>query len=113
MLHQCAVTTNSAGEKEVLVIGGFTGTRPLDTVDVYNVDQNTWRVGNPLPFPNMEATIVQRDDLIILTGGFNLESGLLDTMVKYNTEDETWTTLEQTMDIGLEHHAAVVIDVTC
>ncbi len=82
MLHNCATVTNDAGEVEVLVIGGFDAPFPVDTVDVYNVDRDEWSVGPALPFPNMEATLAQRGDLIVITGGFNLESGLLDTLIK-------------------------------
>lgn len=76
---------------EIYVIGGFEeGRVTSDVVEIFNVMNNTWRIGYPLPVPLHHAVAIGFEENIYVFGGYMDGWIAVDTTYIFNTEDEVW-----------------------
>lgn len=59
------------GDGCIYVFGGFTGTEILNTVEIYNPEQNTWSMGPPMSVPRSGCQAVSYEGHIFVMGGFD------------------------------------------
>lgn len=82
----------------IYVIGGRDGTggpctgTPLDAVERYDIDTDTWSAETPLPSPRSDAAAVAHGGKIYVFGGCNSD-GFLDEVLVYNPVKDTWSSL--------------------
>lgn len=57
--------------KDIYIIGGSIGPgRHLRSVEIYNIDQNSWRNGPQLPNPLSYVSVVNNNGVLFVLGGF-------------------------------------------
>ena len=67
--QSCARVINSkTGKEEVLVAGGWLW-GPLSSTEIYTVESDTWRQGQPLPKAMAGHAFLQYKDKVLLLGG--------------------------------------------
>ena len=54
---------------KVMVVGGFTGTDFLSSVEIYNPSDNTWQSGPSLPAPRSGMGVAALDGTVYVAGG--------------------------------------------
>lgn len=76
----------------IYVMGGYTGTTVLSTVQAYNPLTNTWTTKAAMPETARGAAVAKGPDgIIYVISGYN-GSGETTTVQAYNTTSDTWTT---------------------
>lgn len=76
---------------EIYVIGGFEeGRITSNVVEIFNVMNNTWRIGYPLPVPLHHAVAIGFEENIYVFGGYTDGWIAVDTTYIFNTKDEVW-----------------------
>lgn len=85
-------------DDSLYVIGGRTGTggpctgTPLDAVERYDIDTDTWTPVAPLPSPRTDLAAREVGGKIFVFGGCSSGSTFLSEVDMYNPETNTWTT---------------------
>ena len=54
---------------KVMVVGGFSGTEFLSSVEIYNPSDNTWQSGPSLPAPRSGMGVAALDGNVYVAGG--------------------------------------------
>ena len=121
--HSCGLVTGP----DIVVAGGqYSGT--LDSVDIYNVNTDSWRVGTEiirvihsnfflrtktfatakgLPKPMRNSAVVPYEDTFLLVGGYN--GNYLADVFQYNPNDDEWAKLTTELKIPRHSHIAVLV----
>lgn len=104
----CAMVHNSAGEQEIIAAGGDY----VETVEIYNLQSGQWRTGNPFPDNGIfDATVVPLEESFLLVGGYDGYPLTLDTIYKYNKDNDTWSLLETRLPSPAEKPIALLVDI--
>lgn len=106
---------------KLFVCGGWkeeeTGARFLvDTIDVYDIINDTWEVVTHIPTPRYHAGIVGVDNKIFFIGGFHSDVMFdRDTAAIecYNIDTDTWTTGDKYPQDVWEHTCVTMYIPTC
>ncbi len=79
----------------IYVVGGSTGTKPLRTVEVYDVLENSWSFAPGLPSPKEHAAVVALDAKVFVIGGRNEESFTLSTVEAFDIAKNSWESVKE------------------
>ena len=66
--------------------------------------------GNSLPTVSHRASSVQYMDTFVVVGGYSDGTGNLDTILKYNTNNDTWSELPEKLKKARSDHTAIMVD---
>ena len=101
----------TGGKQEVVAAGGFYF-QYFDVVEIYSVDDNSWRTGHPLPRNIYGAfTVPYQDSFLMVGGGSDTPSiGFLDTIYKYEADTDSWVLLDQKLSRQLIWTMAMMVD---
>merc|ERR1711879_1070354 len=85
-----------SGNREIIAAGGLNSAS--DSVEKYNMKEDTWILGNELPFGLFQSDSVPYGDSFILVGGVH-KVGLLggfnsDAILLYKSTDDSWDVME-------------------
>jgi len=101
---------------KIYVIGGIVGTgdnrRSIDTVEIYDPTENTWKLGQSLPTSRQGAAIAVVQEKIYVIGGRKGAgaSGTVTNVVEvYDPSEDYWSSI-QTMQEGRTGSQAAVVD---
>lgn len=101
---------------KIYVIGGIVGTgdnrRSIDTVEIYDPTENTWKLGQSLPTSRQGAAIAVVQEKIYVIGGRRGAgaSGTVTNVVEvYDPSEDYWSSI-QTMQEGRTGSQAAVVD---
>lgn len=84
----------SLADGRVLVAGGSTGSRILETVEIYDPQTNAWSDSKPLPCAATSFGIARGPDgRVFIAGGTDAQGAVLPTVASFDPKDETWTLL--------------------
>ena len=107
-LAQAGVVTRSDGTQEVVVAGGL----PIptsDTVEIFSFETGSWRSAeNNLPSSNHDGASVPYGDTFLIVGGYDTFTEI-DTILKYNPDEEFFETLPQHLLYGTARMAAMLV----
>lgn len=81
---QCGLITHAGGKKEIVVAGGITTAR----TKIYDIDNDQWREGPPLPRAVRHGTAVPFGKTFLVIKG---------KIWKYNIENNAWDEMEETL----------------
>jgi N-acetylneuraminic acid mutarotase len=86
------ITATIIGDN-IYVIGGFDKSgKVLDTVEVYNIKNNTWKTVAPLPQPLHHTAASNFNDKIYVIGGYTNNNWVPSAkLFIYNLNTDTWT----------------------
>ena len=95
--HSCGLVTNPAtGEKEIVAVSGDQDNTPTE---IYNIEENTWRPGPPLPDGPSFARIAQdgRNSFFVLGGRIDSTNPdlFLDTIYRFDEDTYDFVLLDQ------------------
>jgi len=101
---------------KIYVIGGIVGTgdnrRSIDTVEIYDPTENTWKLGQSLPTSRQGAAIAVVQEKIYVIGG-KTGAGASGTITKvvevYDPLEDYWRSI-QTLVVGRSSSKASVVD---
>ena len=80
----CGRVTNPAtGKEEVVVTGGGGNGGHLSSTEIYNVEDDTWRQGTPLPKALNGPTSLPYEDSFLILGGY--DGSCLDSIYQVET----------------------------
>ena len=83
-VHGCGSVTNPAtGKEEVVVTGGGGNGGHLSSTEIYNVEDDTWRQGTPLPKALNGPTSLPYEDSFLILGGY--DGSCLDSIYQVET----------------------------
>eukprot|EP01101_Sappina_pedata_P009573 TRINITY_DN562_c0_g1_i1.p1 TRINITY_DN562_c0_g1~~TRINITY_DN562_c0_g1_i1.p1 ORF type:complete len:818 (+),score=182.53 TRINITY_DN562_c0_g1_i1:2-2455(+) len=99
--------TASVVDGQVVAVGGFDGTRDLDSVEVYNPVRDRWRKLKSMPVARSGHASAVHGHNIVVTGG--CEGSPLKQAHEYDALEDKWTALPDMM-VGLYGHTAVTTD---
>eukprot|EP00092_Neocalanus_flemingeri_P004041 GFUD01004350.1.p1 GENE.GFUD01004350.1~~GFUD01004350.1.p1 ORF type:complete len:633 (+),score=147.40 GFUD01004350.1:208-2106(+) len=109
--ERCRFTLTECGGK-LFAVGGCSESIEMEddvSMEVYCTDTDTWRVLARLPGGNRsQHASVKRRERILVSGGLDHDT-VLDTMLEYRPEDDTWSTLTH-MPRPRADHTMVVYD---
>ena len=83
-IHACGRVTNpTSGKEEVVVVHGATpsGNR-VSSTEIYTVEDDTWRIGTPLPHAISGAASLPYEDSFLILGGGRAGVPCMDTIYK-------------------------------
>ncbi len=82
---------------EIYLFGGYPSSRITQrSVQIYNIEQDSWRIGPDIPVPNNHGTAAVVDGVIYLIGGATGSSsspggvGFLDTVFAFDPKKGVW-----------------------
>lgn len=80
---------------ELVVAGGRTSSGNLDTVEIYDLNENSWRSARPLPLPQAGTASVTVSDGLIVFGGeiFSPKANVFKQVWRYSVADDRWEAL--------------------
>jgi len=90
----------------IYVLGGYNANGSTSSVELYNIKENSWSVGTPLPFNAHASRVEIIDGWIYVTGGLGLN--FLDDMVAYNPEQDVWISLPDMLSPKAGHMSCVI-----
>lgn len=90
--------------QEIVAAGGVTtGWGPTNTVEIYNIAENSWRQGKELPL-NETSFFVYENTLWALGEGDKMT-------YKYDYEEDQWTHMDEIIMGGVPSSSQIVLDV--
>ena len=94
----CGVVSDGSGKVEVVVVGGY-NSGYLNTVEVFNIAENSWRTAsNPFPTEITEMAVAQHDTTFYIVGGRHQTQVVVsDTIYRYKVSDESWELMPNRM----------------
>ena len=94
----CGVVSDGSGKVEVVVVGGY-NSGYLTTVEVFNIEENSWRTAsNPFPTEITEMAVAQHDTTFYIVGGRHQTQVVVsDTIYRYKVSDESWELMPNRM----------------
>lgn len=98
---------NAVLNNEIYVVGGWSD-GGLDKVEVYNVDQDTWRNARQLPSRRYDGTVQVVDDRIYIIGG-KYWGETVSTVWEYDPATDSYTS-KMSMPTGRRSLASAVVD---
>ena len=100
---QCGVITHpGSGKKEVIVAGGIFSA--LTTI--YDIDNDEWREGPPLPEVRFWGTAVPVGNTFLIVGGSNQGQATQTAIWKYNIGNNGWDVMGKFLAAGRNHFSA-------
>jgi len=97
----CGVVMDGSGQAQVVVVGGL----GLDVVEIFNVQEETWRTANnPFPTEPEGSAVVQHEDTFYVVGGYEM-----DTIYRFEVSDESWTLMPNRMKYRREGATAMMV----
>ena len=78
------VTNPTTGKEEVVVAGGAGNSGYLSSTEIYNVEDDTWRQGTPLPKTLAGPASLPYEDSFLILGGYD-GSSCLDSIYQVET----------------------------
>jgi N-acetylneuraminic acid mutarotase len=110
-------TTTETNDGRLIVVGGSQGaTTPptvIPLVDYYNLNTNSWSVGNPLTTARARHTAnrwIYNGSAALVVGGIGAGGGALDSAELHHHADNTWRSVSSPMAVRRVGHTAT--DVT-
>ena len=99
----------------VVAAGGFrySQSSPLDTVQIFDVDTETWRMSEQsLPDQLTYGAVVQLDDTFLIVGGKTAQNPALssDRILQFEPDSETWIERGERLALPRDSHMAVLVD---
>ena len=97
-------------ENQIYVFGGhnYNDGKYLDTVEIYNTNTKSWERGTDMPTPLSSMTAVKIGIYIILSGGTTTNRKRLSSSFLYNTEYNTWITVNDNLQSPIARHTAAL-----
>jgi len=84
----------SALDGKLYAVAGFDGARRVETVEVYNPEDNKWSFTTPLSTPLYMVSAVGLDGFLYVAGGVKEPNDLcVDTFQRFDPRDAEWTSL--------------------
>ena len=80
------------------------------SVDVLDLNSQTWRVGTPLPVNTAWAKAAPYGDTFLMMGGGSGAGDYYDTVYEYDVEGQAWILRNETMHHGKYDSSAVLMD---
>ena len=91
--HVCGAIAAQDGSQEVVAAGGKSDiASPTYAVQIYSVNDDMWRMADPLPYAIDGATSVPYEDSFLLLGGITT-GGYTDGIFMYVPQTDSWTNL--------------------
>ena len=103
--------TFSDGREAIVVTSGIA---EISTEILYlDEDDGSWTSGPDLPYEIWDAQSVQWQDTFLIVGGFG-NTGVLDTIWRFNVDDSTWVLMDQKLATGRNELTAFLVpDIFC
>ena len=79
---------------KIYLIGGYDGS-PSDRVCIYDINDDSWSAGAPLPIA-METEAVYYEGRIIVIGGYSYNNGVHDEIFEYDISSDSWSQIGTT-----------------
>ncbi|MBT0160806.1 PKD domain-containing protein [Candidatus Bathyarchaeota archaeon A05DMB-2] len=99
---------SAIGEK-IYVIGGWNG-NVLNIVEIYNIDEDMWIAGTPLPAPRLDGAVQVIDSkLYVIGGNSHGGGGAVSTVWEYDPILDVWAS-KSSMPTGRRSLASAVVD---
>ena len=96
---------------KVMVVGGSTQAWTQgSSVEVFDPSSSTWTAQGSLSHPRQEHTATALiGDMVLVTGGFNYQSGILAASEVYSPRTGTWSSVAS-LGVGRYKHTATSLD---
>lgn len=77
---------------KIYVFGGISGKTILDSVEVYDIENDTWTTSPTMPIPRHSHKSILYQDKVYIIGGYNNTDGILDRLDIFDLKTNQWTT---------------------
>lgn len=96
---------------QIYIAGGWSGTYDiLDSMEVYDIESNTWSEAAPMPRGLHHFEMAAIDGLLYVSGGaYGAAREVNDLIYSYDPETDTWSEVTQAPDTRIAH-AMVAVD---
>ncbi|CAE1330969.1 unnamed protein product [Acanthosepion pharaonis] len=79
---------------KIVVLGGVSVTqKPLDSVEIYDVETNTWTAGESMRESLLGIPAVVYEDQVLVTGGMSADGNPRNYFMSYNLKTNMWKSL--------------------
>ena len=89
----CEVVRERGVPKRIVVAGGWSAGKYINTVEILDLTTLTWKKGSPYPVPAGYMGTVPFGDTFITVGGYQQGVGAISTMYKYEPLSNRWSRL--------------------
>ena len=110
--NNCGVA-NQNGHISVVVVGGYIYSTYFSEVNIFSVEERTWRTGNPFPVPINLPAVAQYGNSFYIIGGLSrmgIQSYYYDTIYRYEPDDDSWTLLPNRLKYPRYGATAMIVD---
>ena len=94
--------------EHMYAVGGHSGTQSLNCAERFDANSRTWRPCACMSTARQFLTLAVRDSFIYAIGGSNINSGVLDTVERYDVLKNTWARAGTT-PTPIYGHGSVVV----
>ena len=101
---QAGVITFANGTKAVMVAGGDS----TEKSEILDLESMTWHYGPDLEYPIYYGASVQWQNTFLIVGGENY-GGYLDTIWKFDVDNDRWVLLNRTLTTGRCFSASILV----
>jgi len=104
----CGMVQKQDGTQVVIAAGGSSS---YNQVELFSLDTMEWEVGPSLPDGVYLAASVVHNNMFYMVGGYNTgDYEYSDKIMRFNIDDNAWTVMDQTLEMGRAYHVAMVVD---